>query len=205
MQTVVVKWGNDQGIRIPKAFLENMQIAENDLVDMVVESEKIIIKKADCVYEKKHKTTRERLQEFYGNDFEQNHSPQKEFDWGEVCRKRNRVKQGDIIWLDFDPQTGYEQKGRRPAIVVSNESFNNFSKMAIVCPITNKNKDHPFHIKLDERTNTTGVILCDQVRTLDITARNYEFIESLPADILCCVSDIIYGFIEIGNYEKDQT
>jgi len=47
------------------------------------------------------------------------------------------VKQGDIIWLDFNPQTGHEQNGRRPAVVVSNESFNRFSKMAIVCPITN--------------------------------------------------------------------
>ena len=47
------------------------------------------------------------------------------------------VKQGDIIWLDFNPQTGHEQSGRRPAVVVSNESFNRFSKMAIVCPITN--------------------------------------------------------------------
>jgi len=47
------------------------------------------------------------------------------------------VKQGDIIWLDFNPQTGHEQSGRRPALVVSNESFNRFSKMAIVCPITN--------------------------------------------------------------------
>jgi len=106
------------------------------------------------------------------------------------------VKQGDIIWLDFDPQTGHEQKGRRPALVISNKTFNNFSNMAIVCPITNTNKPHPFHVKLDKRTKTTGFILCDQSRTLDINARNFEFIEKIPDDILFEVVDIISGFIE---------
>jgi mRNA interferase MazF len=112
------------------------------------------------------------------------------------------VRQGDIVWLDFDPQAGHEQKGRRPALIVSNESFNNFSKLAIVCPITNRDKDHPFHIKLDDRTRTSGVILCDQARTLDINARNFEYIESVAGDILLDVLDIIQGFIEI---EKSTT
>ena len=106
------------------------------------------------------------------------------------------VEQGDIIWLNFDPQTGHEQKGRRPALVVSNKTFNNFSNLAVVCPITNTNKKNPFHIKLDNRTKTTGVILCDQSRTLDIKAHNYEFIEKIPDDILFEVIDIISGFLE---------
>jgi len=106
------------------------------------------------------------------------------------------VKQGNIIWLDFDPQAGYEQKGRRPALVISNDTFNSFSKMAIVCPVTNTDKNHPFHVKLDDNTKTTGVILCDQARTLDINARKYEFIENVPEDILFEVIDVIYGFIE---------
>ena len=109
------------------------------------------------------------------------------------------VKQGDIIWLDFNPQIGFEQKGRRPALVVSNDTFNRFSNLAVVCPITNTNKDHPFHVKLDKRTKTTGVILCDQARTLDINARNYEFIEKITDDILFEVIDIISGFIELEN------
>ena len=107
------------------------------------------------------------------------------------------VKQGHIIWLDFDPQIGHEQKGRRPALVVSNETFNKFSNLAIVCPITNTNKDHPFHVKLDERTKTKGVILSDQARTLDIKARNYEVIEKVHDEILLEVIDIINGFIEV--------
>ncbi|MDR1363830.1 MAG: type II toxin-antitoxin system PemK/MazF family toxin [Spirochaetaceae bacterium] len=107
------------------------------------------------------------------------------------------VKQGDIIWLDFDTQTGHEQHGRRPALIVSNKSFNGFSKLAIVCPITNRDEGHPFHIKLDEKTKTSGVILCDQVRTLDINARNFEYIENIPEEILLDVIDIVNGFIEI--------
>jgi mRNA interferase MazF len=106
------------------------------------------------------------------------------------------VKQGDIIWLNFDPQTGHEQRGRRPAVVVSNERFNRFSKMAIVCPITNTDKNHPFHVRLNHTTSTQGVILCDQVRTVDIYARNFEMIESLSDEILIEVIDIISGFIE---------
>jgi mRNA interferase MazF len=111
------------------------------------------------------------------------------------------VKQGCIIWLDFDPQTGHEQKGRRPALVISNETFNNFSNLTIVCPIANTVKNYPFHIKLDERTKTTGVILCDQAWTLDINARNFEFIVLVPEDILLEVLDIIIGFIEIEKKE----
>ena len=109
------------------------------------------------------------------------------------------VKQGDIIWLDFDPQLGHEQRGRRPALVVSNETFNRFSSLAIVCPITNTNKEHPFHVKLDERSKTTGVILSDQARTLDIKARNFEFIEKIADDVLLEVLDIIGGFLELEN------
>jgi mRNA interferase MazF len=115
------------------------------------------------------------------------------------------VKQGHIIWLDFDPQTGHEQKGRRPALVMSNETFNNFSNLVFVCPITNTVKDYPFHVKLDERTRTTGVILCDQARMVDIIARNFEYIELLPEDILLEALDIIIGFIEIENKENEPS
>ena len=109
------------------------------------------------------------------------------------------VKQGSIIWLDFDPQAGYEQKGRRPSLVISNETFNNYSKMVVVCPITNADKNHPFHVKLNNKTKTKGVILCDQARTLDIIARNFEFIENIPEEILSEVIDIVYSFIEIES------
>ena len=68
--------------------------------------------------------------------------------------------------------------------------------MAIVCPITNTDKNHPFHIRLGQTTLVKGTILCDQARTLDIYARNYEMIERLPNNLLVEVLDIISGFIE---------
>ena len=76
-------------------------------------------------------------------------------------------EQGDIVYLDFDPQAGHEQRGRRPALVVSNNTFNRFSSLTMVCPITHTDRNHPLHIRLDERTRTDGVIMCDQVRMLD--------------------------------------
>lgn len=106
-------------------------------------------------------------------------------------------EQGDIITLEFDPQVGHEQKGRRPAMVVSNNIFNDFTKMAMVCPITNSNRSFPLHVALDDRTATTGVVMCEQIKALDISARNALFKEKSPQDIMEEVVDIIYGFIEI--------
>lgn len=94
-------------------------------------------------------------------------------------------KQGDIVYLDFNPQTGHEQAGRRPALVVSNNDFNDFMRIgAIVCPITNTDKDLPIHVRLPIETKTTGVIMCDQVKSLDVAARNVEFHEEVPNDVL---------------------
>ena len=87
MQTTVVKWGNSHGIRLPKAFLQNIKISENDPVDVILENEKIIIKK---VNQKIHKTTKQRLIEFYGNNFEKHATLQKEIDWGKPV--------GNEIW-----------------------------------------------------------------------------------------------------------
>jgi mRNA interferase MazF len=105
------------------------------------------------------------------------------------------VKKGDIVKINFDPAEGYEQSGYRPAIVVSNDLFNTMCSLTIVCPITNTDKNHPFHVRLDKKTQTTGVVLCDQVRVLDLKARNAKFIESVPEDITNEVSDIIKGFV----------
>lgn len=110
------------------------------------------------------------------------------------------VKQGDIILLNFDLQAGHEQNGCRPALVISNNTFNKYSKMFMVCPISHTDKDHPFHILLDDRTKTTGVILCDQTRTLDIQVRNFEFKEYLPDEILNKVINLLTSFIR--NPEK---
>ena len=109
----------------------------------------------------------------------------------------NIFEQGDIVYMDFNPQAGHEQRGRRPAVVISNATYNKFSKMLMLCPITNTNKKHPFHIELDSRTKTTGVILCDQAKMLDVEARNAEFVERLPEDKLAETVDLVYSFIEL--------
>lgn len=104
-------------------------------------------------------------------------------------------KQGDIIVMDFDPQQGHEQRGRRPAIILSNDVLNHHSSLALVCPITNTNKRHPFHIELDRRTQTTGVILCNQAKMLDVRARNAQFSEECPEDIWKEARELIISFM----------
>jgi len=105
------------------------------------------------------------------------------------------VKQGDIIWLDFDPQLGHEQKGRRPALIISNEDFHFVTnyRMAMVCPITNTHKPFPFRVMLDNRSETKGFVMCDQVKVFDIHMRNPQRIENVADDILDDVIDIVNG------------
>jgi len=106
------------------------------------------------------------------------------------------VKQGSIILIDFDPQADHEQRGRRPALVISNALFNKYSEMAIVCPITHTDKNHPLHVRLDNKMKTNGVILCDQIKTMDIKVRNFKYLESIPEDILKNVLDIVFSLME---------
>jgi mRNA interferase MazF len=107
-------------------------------------------------------------------------------------------RQGDIIWLDFDPRAGHEQQGRRPAVVVSNDDVNEFlNKRAMVCPITGTNKGYPFQPRLDDRIGTQGVVLCDQAMFLDLKARHAEYIEKAPDDTLREIVDILVGFVEM--------
>ncbi len=106
------------------------------------------------------------------------------------------VKQGDIIKVNFNTQRGHEQAGCRPALVVSNNFFNEKTNLVIACPITNTNNKFPLHIPLDERTSTTGVILCEHIKTLDLNARGYKFIEKLPEDLLSKIIDVLYAEIE---------
>lgn len=108
-----------------------------------------------------------------------------------------KLMQGDIIFINFDPQIGHEQRGRRPALIVSNNTFNSFTGIAVVCPITNTNREIPIHVSLDDRTKTTGAVMCDEVKSLDIRMRNAEFVEKVPGDILAEVIDIIVGFVEV--------
>ena len=106
----------------------------------------------------------------------------------------NLIEQGNIIYLDFNPQRGYEQMGRRPALVVSNDVYNRFSNLTYVCPITSTENGHPFHVILDERTDTRGSILCEQLKALDLEARNAIYEEKIPNDLMEEVLSLIKSF-----------
>lgn len=107
------------------------------------------------------------------------------------------VKQGDIIKVSLDPTTGHEQAGYRPAVVISNDFFNKKTNLVIVCPITNTNNRFPLHIPLDERTATTGVILCEHIRTIDLNSRPHTVVESLPQDMLRKVIDTVFAELDL--------
>ena len=109
---------------------------------------------------------------------------------------RYSPNQGDIVSLNFDPQRGREQKGRRPGLIVSNNEFYSRTKLAMVCPITNTISGFPMHVALDDRTRTTGEILCEQVKCLDISVRDAVYEEFVPDEIMDEVIDLICSFIE---------
>lgn len=91
--------------------------------------------------------------------------------------------QGDIFYADFDPVIGHEQGGRRPAIVISNGKYNKKTGLCIVSPITSAIKGYVFELELSE-LQTTGVVLCDQIRTIDWKNRDIQYIENSGVETL---------------------
>jgi len=89
-------------------------------------------------------------------------------------------ERGDAVWLDLDPQSGHEQKGRRPALVLSPASYNGKVGLAILCPVTSRQKGYPFEVALPDDSGLEGVVLADQVKSLDWRARKAELIGRLP-------------------------
>lgn len=106
-------------------------------------------------------------------------------------KKGKMVKQGDIIKVNFDPIKGHEQAGYRPALVISNNLFTKQTNFVIACPISNTSSKFPLHIALDNRTKTTGVILCEHVKALDFESRGYKLIERIPGEILDKVLKVV--------------
>jgi len=91
---------------------------------------------------------------------------------------------GDIVWLSFNPQSGHEQSGHRPAIVISPKEYNGKVGLAIFCPITSKIKNYPFEVKIIIKGIIKGVILADQLKSLDWERRDARFIAKAPKKIL---------------------
>ncbi len=91
---------------------------------------------------------------------------------------------GDIIWLQFDPQAGHEQAGKRPALVISPKPYNNKVGLALMCPITSKAKGYPFEVLLPADVKVCGVVLADQIKSLDWRARQAQFVCKAPVEVM---------------------
>jgi len=97
-----------------------------------------------------------------------------------VDKKAYVPDRGDVIWINFNPQAGHEQSGRRPALVLSPMAYNKKVGLAILCPVTNQIKGYPFEVLIPKGVKISGAILTDQVKNLDWKIRNAELICKLP-------------------------
>ncbi|MCC6452868.1 MAG: type II toxin-antitoxin system PemK/MazF family toxin [Acidobacteria bacterium] len=93
-------------------------------------------------------------------------------------------RKGDFITLSFDPQSGHEQKGRRPALVLSNDLFNKHTGLSIVCPVTNTDRKFPFHLPIPMQVSLTGFVMVEQVKSIDFSSRQAKFVERAPKDLV---------------------
>jgi len=91
---------------------------------------------------------------------------------------------GDLVWLTFDPQAGHEQRGRRPALILSPRAYNAKARLAVACPITSQVKGYPFEVALPPDGAITGVVLADHVKNLDWQARKVVFESRAGADVV---------------------
>ena len=91
---------------------------------------------------------------------------------------------GDVIWITLDPQAGHEQAGRRPALVLSPRAYNQTVSLALCCPITSRVKGYPFEVALPEGMGVSGVVLADQLKSLDWRARKGEVSGSVPKEMI---------------------
>jgi len=85
-------------------------------------------------------------------------------------------RRGDAVWLSFDPQAGHEQAGRRPGLILSPQSYNQQRGLAIICPLTNQQRNYPFEVRLPDGLAVFGVVLADQLKSLDWKSRRAELI-----------------------------
>jgi mRNA interferase MazF len=108
-------------------------------------------------------------------------------------------KQGDFIAVSFDPQSGHEQKGRRPALVVSKTDFNRHTGLAILCPITNTFRNYPFHVAVPAGAKLTGYIMVEQIKSVDFGTRKAKLIEKAPRATV----EQVLGILDACIYELE--
>ena len=110
--------------------------------------------------------------------------------------KKYIPKQGDIVFLDFNPIKGHEQAGMRPAVVISTNTFNQNTKMVMLCPITSNNKEFPTHYQLEDTKRVHGSVLCEHIRSIDYEMRNLKFVERLSDNDFISVLTLLNACIE---------
>jgi mRNA interferase MazF len=103
---------------------------------------------------------------------------------------------GDVVWLTFNPQAGHEQAGRRPALVLSPAAYNGKTRLALLCPVTNQIKGYPFEVVIPNGLAVTGVILSDQMKSLDWQVRQAEYIDTLPTEVVAMVLAKIMALLD---------
>ena len=112
----------------------------------------------------------------------------------------NIPSQGDFVRITFDPQAGHEQRGRRPALVVSVTAFNRATGLAICCPITNTDRRTPFHVGVPAESGLTGFVMCEQMKSVDFRARALKRIGPAPKEFF----DEVLSVIDACIYPKPE-
>ena len=110
-------------------------------------------------------------------------------------------QRGDVVWIALNPQAGHEQAGRRPSVVVSPRSYNGKVGLGLFCPITSRAKGYPFEVPLPAGLPVTGVVLADQVRSLDWRVRRAELVAHLPDDVIDEVIGKLSALLESESHE----
>ncbi len=113
-----------------------------------------------------------------------------------MSARRYVPEAGDIVWLQFDPQAGHEQAGHRPALVLSPSNYNGKTDLMLCCPLTTRVKGHPFEVVIN-LGKETGVILSDQVKSLDWRVRKARHKGSAPAPVLAEVRAKVKALLQI--------
>jgi mRNA interferase MazF len=102
---------------------------------------------------------------------------------------------GDLVYVNFTPRSGHEQAGRRPGIVLSPKPFNQKTGFAVLCPITRQKKGYPFEVELQPGLAIEGVILADQLKSLDWRARQLQIVGRVPDEIVLKCLELIHTFL----------
>lgn len=103
-------------------------------------------------------------------------------------------QKGDLVILTFDPQAGHEQQGRRPALIISNDLFNERVGLAIACPITNTDRKFPFHVAVNSE-HLSGFIMSEQVKSIDYNARKVKFVAKVDDEVLNHVLGLVESIV----------